>query len=161
MKKPAITGVCVIYVGRTEGESSQWGKVGRVKGEWRLEGRTKEYKVADRDFWFVCRAAFQVSLPAGKKPHAFERSVQDELEMRGLKRRGEQFLPPESSMELLVREVEDVIKKKDVVYQALDVSALRGCSRLIRQHRIDGPGWRSRPLEPRPWNSPGSARSPC
>lgn len=125
MKTQAISNICVIYVGRTEGEHSQWGKVGRVKGEWRLRKRTKEYKVADRDFWFICRAAFQVSLPTGTKPHAFETSVQNALEMRGLKRRGEQFLPPESSMELLVREVEDVIKDKGVVYQALDVSALR------------------------------------
>lgn len=125
MKKEMVSATCVIYVGRTENENREWGKVGRVKGAWRLKGRTKEYKVADRDFWFVTRAAFEVSLPAGITPHTFETDVRYELSMRGLKVRGERVLPPEGSMELLVREVEDVIKVMGVSYEALDITALR------------------------------------
>ncbi|MFZ1615658.1 MAG: hypothetical protein WAT51_15895, partial [Holophaga sp.] len=129
MKNLTVPGTCVIYVGRTENENSEWGKVGRVKGAGRLKGRIKEFKVADRDFWFVTRAAFQVFLPPGVKPNTFETDVRYRLTLRGLKRRGERVLPPDGSMDLLAREVEDVIK--DMIksmggsYESLDISALR------------------------------------
>lgn len=138
MKEHTDPQTCVVYVGRTEGEQNRWGKVGRVREEGRLDKRTKEFKTADRDFWFVTRAAFQVVLPDGVSAHTFETKVQDELAFRGIKRRGEQFLPPNASMELLVREVEDVIASFQVDYEPLHIEALRArFEALNRQVRAE------------------------
>ena len=129
METEVTATTCVIYVGRTEMESRhRWGKVGRVKEEARLDGRVHEYKTADRDFWFVYRAAFEVSLPVGMTPHTFETSVQARLAYRGIRRRGEQFLPPSGSMELLVRAVEIEIKQFGFPYDSLDIKAMKEAS---------------------------------
>ncbi len=125
MKNSSNAASVVIYVGRTEGENSPWVKVGSVKTEGRLGERAREYKVADRNFWFVTRAAWEVELPVGVKPRDFETLVQADLRDRGLKRRGELFLPRDGSIELLCREVEDVIRARGVRFVGLDVSELR------------------------------------